>query len=167
MNPAILFVAVSYCLMTAAPLKDYNIPVKTNTVYRQLNMPEVNKQLSTGNAAASELYILYPRAKTDKTFYVFLNKKNVARINYGERLEYDCKGDIDLLTVIEETDKYAEPRTGAKNMRNLFLKEGKSYYLQINSKGQLEYIPDEKEGEKLLNDNSRYVSQLKKSQFIE
>lgn len=109
----------------------------------------------------SKLYLLYPRAKGDKSFYVFLNKQKVSKIDYGERLEFEFDADADVLTVIQETEQYVEPRTSARNMRNLFLKQGKNYYLQINGKGQLEYIPDEKEGLKLLNDNSKYVSAIK------
>jgi len=162
-----VFLAVTYYSITAAPVNDYHISGTTGIDYRQLKLFAIGTQRSGSNVADSKIYILYPRAKADKTFYVFFNKKNVSRISYGERQEYECNGNIDLLTVIQEAEQYVEPRTAAKNTRNLFLKEGKTYYLQINGKGQLEYIADENDGAKLLNDNGKYVSPLKKSQFKE
>ena len=124
--------------------------------------------LTTVNVSAetSKLYLLYPRTKGDKSYYVFFNKQNVTKINYGERQEFDFSADMDLLTVIQETEQYVEPHTSARNVRNLFLKQGKNYYLQINGKGQLEYIPDEDDGLKLLNDNGKYVSALKHTNKI-
>lgn len=95
---------------------------------------------------ASEVHLSYPKARDDKSFYVFLGRKNMGKIEYGQRMIYRFYSEGNLKVTILPKSNFIEPKTISANSRTITLKPDASFYFEINGKGELTYIPDPAKG---------------------
>lgn len=113
----------------------------------------------------AHVFISYPICKSCDALQLFMNRKSIARINNGGRLDCSLLIEGSVSITLMEGKTYIEPLTQAKNTRTLTIKKGKSYYFKANGSGGLEYIMNAEKGEKEFKDSKDYSGSV--ASFVE
>lgn len=105
------------------------------------------------------IFVYYPLVKSGENFSVFINRKNIAKLVNGGRLECRLLIEGPVAITIIEGSSYREPLTQSKNSRTITINKGKSYYFRVGGTGELEYIFAPGKGQKYFTEDKEFISQ--------
>ncbi len=109
-------------------------------------------------AGYGTIFLYYPLEKSGTPYAVFLNKKNIGKINNGGRLECKLLLEGPVAITLIEGSGYREPLTQSRNSRTISITKGKSYYFRVTGSGALEYILNTEKGQNHYMEAKEFIS---------